>query len=243
MQRGSGSEFAGRSNPLPGRALHSNVPRGGEYDEIELPPIAPFVRRHHRLHVCCPQCRAGVKGALPAVANGSPFGPRLHALVLYLKTFQAISFARLEGMLDEVFGVRVSQGALANMLRRSQQPFEAAKLEIIDNLRQADMVASDETGIRIEGSNGYHWVFMSNRAVVHEAQHSRAAQVVRDILLSDAMHRLPGEAWAITARRSGSRMGTARNKSMDTTIKPALRTWLAISPMGSRTAPNICLST
>ena len=182
MQRGSGSEFAGRSNPLPGRALHSNVPRGGEYDEIELPPIAPFVRRHHRLHVCCPQCRAGVKGALPAVANGSPFGPRLHALVLYPKTFQAISFARLEGMLDEVFGVRVSQGALANMLRRSQQPFEAAKLEIIDNLRQADMVASDETGIRIEGSNGYHWVFMSNRAVVHEAQHSRAAQVVRDIM-------------------------------------------------------------
>jgi transposase len=154
----------------------------GEYDEIDLPPIAPLVRRHRRMCVCCPQCRARVKGALPAAANGSPFGPRLHALVLYLKTFQAVSFARLEGMLDEVFGLKVSQGALANMLRRSQQPFAASKRRLVDNLRQADVVVSDETGIRIEGSNGYHWVFLSDRAVVHEVQLSRAAQVVRDVM-------------------------------------------------------------
>jgi len=117
-----------------------------EYDEIDLPPIAPFVRRHRRLRgrlrVCCPQCRARAKGALPPAATGSPFGPRLHALVLYLKTFQAVSFARLAGMLDEVFGLRVSQGALANMLMRSHKPFGAAKQGIIGDLRQAEMVAS-----------------------------------------------------------------------------------------------------
>ena len=154
----------------------------GEYDEIDLPPIAPFVRRHRRLRVCCPQCRARVKGALPPAATGSPFGPRLHALVLYLKTFQAVSYVRLAGMLDEVFGLKVSQGALSNMLKRSHQPFSTAKLEIIDTLRQADVVASDETSIRIEGSNGYHWVFRSSQAIVHEAQLSRAAQVVRDVM-------------------------------------------------------------
>ncbi len=154
----------------------------GEYDEIDLPPIAPFVRRHRRLRVCCPQCRTRVKGALPSVANGSPFGPRLHALVLYLKTFQAVSFVRLAGMLDEVFGLKLSQGALANMLKRSHQPFEAAKQEIVGTLRQAEVVASDETGIRIEGLNGYHWVFRSDQAIVHEAQLSRAAQVVRDVM-------------------------------------------------------------
>jgi len=134
------------------------------------------------LHVCCPNCGTRVKGALPPFANGSPFGPRLHALVLYLKTFQAVSFARLVGMLDEVFGLSLSQGALANMLERSHQPFEAAKQDIIGDLRQAEMVASDETGIRIEGLNGYHWVFRSDQAVVHEAQLSRAAQVVRDVM-------------------------------------------------------------
>lgn len=165
-------------------ALDEHLPADviGEYDEIDLPPITPFVWRHRRLRVCCPQCRARVKGALPRAAAGSPFGPRLHALVLYLKTFQAVSFVRLAGMLDEVFGLKVSQGALANMLKRSHQPFEAARLEIIDNLRQAEVVASDETGIRIEGLNGYHWVFLSDQAIVHEAQLSRAARVVRDVM-------------------------------------------------------------
>ena len=154
----------------------------GEYDEIEVPPIQPFVRRHRRLSVCCPQCSGQVKGPLPEAACGSPFGPRLHALVLYLKTFQAISFVRLERMLADLFGITLSQGALANMLRRSHVPFAAQKIDIVSDLRRADVVASDETGIRIEGLNGYHWVFMSNQAIVHEAQLSRAAQVVRDVM-------------------------------------------------------------
>jgi transposase len=154
----------------------------GEYDEIEVPPIAPFVRRHRRLCVCCPHCSSKVKAPLPDAAHGSPFGPRLHGLVLYLKTFQAISFVRLEGMLSDLFGIKISQGALNNMLKRSHVPFEAIKSDIIQDLRHATMVASDETGIRIEGLNGYHWVFMSNQAIVHEAQLSRAAQVVRDVM-------------------------------------------------------------
>ncbi len=154
----------------------------GEYDEIELPDLRPFIRRHRRFEVCCPHCRAQVKAALPKAAIGSPFGPRLHALALYMKTFHAVSFARLEKMFDEVFGLKVSQGALANMLRRAHLPFAVEKQRVIADLRQAEMVASDETGIRIEGLNGYHWVFLSKRAVVHEAQLSRAAQVVRDMM-------------------------------------------------------------
>ncbi|MCP4063737.1 MAG: transposase, partial [Gammaproteobacteria bacterium] len=91
----------------------------------------------------CPHCRARVKGDLPDAATGTPFGPRLHALALYLKTCQAVSFARLAGMFAEVFGVKVSQGTLANMLKRSHRSFEAARQETINELRQADVVASD----------------------------------------------------------------------------------------------------
>ena len=154
----------------------------GEYDEIEVPRIKPFVRRHRRLCVCCPHCSSKVKAPLPKAAHGSPFGSRLHGLAVYLKTFQAISFVRLEGMLNDLFGVKISQGGLNNMLKRSHQPFEVRKTGIIRDLRHADVVASDETGIRIEGLNGYHWVFMSSAAIVHEAQLSRAAQVVRDVM-------------------------------------------------------------
>jgi transposase len=165
-------------------ALDGDLPGDvvGEYDSVEVPLIAPLVTRHRRLGVRCPHCSARVRGPVPDAAHGSPFGPRLHGLALYLKTYHAVSFARLEGMLADLFGVKVSQGALANMLKRSHAPFVDRKKDIIKDLRCADAVASDETGIRIEGLNGYHWVFMSNQAIVHEAQLSRAAQVVRDVM-------------------------------------------------------------
>ena len=160
---------------LPGKVI-------GEYDEIEVPPITPFVRRHRRICVECPHCYALVDAPVPDAAKGSPFGSRLHGLAVYLKTFQAISFVRLEQMFADLFGLKISQGALANMLKRSHVLFAEQKKDIIQELRRADRVASDETGIRIEGLNGYHWVFMSERAIVHEAQLSRAAQVVHDVM-------------------------------------------------------------
>ena len=44
------------------------------------------------------------------------------------------------------------------------------------------MVASDETGVRIEGSNATHWVFRCAQAVVHQAAPTRAASVVRAMM-------------------------------------------------------------
>ncbi len=49
-------------------------------------------------------------------------------------------------------------------------------------LRQAKAVACDETGVRIEGANAYHWVFRSREAVVHHASPTRAACVVRAMM-------------------------------------------------------------
>ena len=67
----------------------------GEYDEIELPPMRPFVRRHRRFSIRCAHCGKATAAALPAVAKGAPFGPRIHALAVYLKSLQLFSYERL----------------------------------------------------------------------------------------------------------------------------------------------------
>ena len=54
----------------------------GAHDSVDLPPILPVVTRHQRLACACPGCGARVK-ADPLVA-GSPFGPNIQALALYL---------------------------------------------------------------------------------------------------------------------------------------------------------------
>ena len=154
----------------------------GEYDAIELPPVSPYVVRHRRFACRCSDCGAPVRAPLPAAANGTPFGPRVHALAVYLKTFQALSYERLQRVFADVFGLTISQGALMNMFARTAAPFQAETDAAIAQLRSARSVASDETGVRIEGLNAFHWVFRCKDAVVHVPDFTRAAEVVRTMM-------------------------------------------------------------
>lgn len=165
-------------------SLSSDLPAEvvSEHDKVELPAIKPFVERHRRLAVRCPSCGAMVVAPVPAAAKGTPFGPRLHAVATYFKTFQALSYERLQGAFDHLFGLAISQGGLMNMLRRAQRTFAAKRDNAVAVLRQANVIASDETGVRIEGSNSFHWVFRCADAVVHQASPTRGAVVIRDMM-------------------------------------------------------------
>ncbi|SFI45789.1 IS66 family transposase [Methylobacterium brachiatum] len=167
-----------------GGDLHTALPTEvvGVSERIELPEVAPVVTQHRRLAVHCPACGTRVVEAVPEAARGTPFGPRLHAVATYLKTFQALSYARLQAALSDLFGLTLSQGGLMNLLQRAQRRFRSGREEAVSILRRATVVASDETGVRIEGSNAYHWVFHSAKAVVHTASPTRGAIVVREMM-------------------------------------------------------------
>jgi transposase len=44
----------------------------GEYDEIEIPPVKPYVVRHRRYACRCACCGSQVKAPAPAVATTTP---------------------------------------------------------------------------------------------------------------------------------------------------------------------------
>src|SRR4051795_257921 len=94
------------------------------HEWVELPAVKPLVTHHRRLAVDCPACGTRVVAPVPEAARGTPFGPRLHAVATYLKTFQALSYERLQGALSDLFGLHLSQGGLMNLLRRAQGRFE-----------------------------------------------------------------------------------------------------------------------
>jgi len=154
----------------------------GSYDEIDTPPVKPHVVRHRRYSCRCQRCGAETKASAPAVATSTPFGPRIHALAVYFKCFHALSYERLCGLFRDVFGLAISEGAVMNMFVRARSTFSAEAEKARTALRSARFVASDETGVRIEGANAYHWVFHCKDAVVHQPDYSRAARVVEDVM-------------------------------------------------------------
>lgn len=167
-----------------GAAIAADTPGAivGEYDRIDIPPLSPEVERHRRLSCACPGCGIAVKAPVPEAAAGSPFGPTISALAFYLRHVQHVSYQRLEALFADIFGLTISQGALGNLFRRGGERFAAGKADILARLRRAEAVASDETGVRIEGLNARQWVFRSKDAVLHEMAFSRGAGVVRDVM-------------------------------------------------------------
>ena len=167
-----------------GGDLHTALPTEvvSVSERIELPEVAPMVTQHRRLAVHCPTCGTRMVAPVPEAARGTPFGPRLHAVATYLKTFQALSYERLQAAFSDLFGLTLSQGGLMNLLQRAQRRFRSGRDEAVSTLRRATVVASDETGVRIEGSNAFHWVLHSAQAVVHTASPTRGAIVVREMM-------------------------------------------------------------
>ena len=115
----------------------------GEYDEIEIAPVKPHVIRHRRFACHCVHCGLIAKAPAPAVATSTPFGPAIHALAIYLKGFQALSYERLRGLFRDAFGLSVSEGALMNMFIRSHPKFKIEADHAKAVLRVAQVVSSD----------------------------------------------------------------------------------------------------
>lgn len=153
------------------------------YDHIELPPIRPVITRVHRHRGRCPSCRRNFTAPVPhGMPPGSPFGADLTALILHLHVTQAIGFERLVRLLDEVFGIRISEGAIANMLARAQTLLTAAAETTAAEVRRSKVVASDETSARVDGKTWWQWVLLSSTAVHHLIANSRGAAVLSDFL-------------------------------------------------------------
>jgi transposase len=129
------------------------------YDRIEIPEIKPDVTQV-RLHSgICPCCARRFTAAPPeGLEPGSPFGPNLRALVLYLRFVQAISFARLSRLLSDLLGVEISEGALVNILDESRSAFAHQTSLIRARLLGSSILQSDETSVRVGKRNWWTWV-------------------------------------------------------------------------------------
>jgi transposase len=153
------------------------------YDHLDLPPLRPVVTRVHRHRGMCPCCRRGFSAPAPdGMAPGSPFGPGIVALILHLHVTQAISFERLARLMAEVFGLTISEGAIANLLARAEPRLTTAAAAIAEAVRGAKVVASDETSARVAGHTHWQWVMLSDTAIYHKIADSRAAAVITGFL-------------------------------------------------------------
>lgn len=153
------------------------------YDHIDLPPIKPVTTRINLYRARCRCCSRRVTAAAPAdMQPGSPFGPGIQSIAAYLHGCQMVSYSRLTEVFDGLFGLKISEGAIANMLARLQKPFAAAADRIADIVRASPVIASDETSARVNGRTHWQWLFASAAAVYHTIVPTRGKAVPVEFL-------------------------------------------------------------
>jgi len=153
------------------------------YDRIEIPEITPDVTRVVLHGGVCPCCAGRFKATAPAgLEPGSPFGPNLRAFVLYLRFGQAIPFERLARLLRDLFGLEISEGALAKLLQDSAPAFAAQTSLVKQRLLSSTVLASDETSMRVGKKTFWTWVFHHADSACFVIRPSRGKAVVREFL-------------------------------------------------------------
>jgi transposase len=174
----------------PARCAHCQAALGeadqtlaDRFDKLDLPKVAPVVTRVERYAGHCRGCGTTTLAPLPeGLEPGTPFSRDIVALAMYLRFVHHVSYRRLSRLLLELFGLAISEGALDAAFRRGKPCFDAETSAILARLRCARVVCSDETGVRIDGQNGWNWVFQNDEVVIHVIRHSRGAGVVAEVM-------------------------------------------------------------
>ncbi len=130
------------------------------YDRIEIREIKPQVTRMALHGGICPCSAKRFKVTPPpGLEPGSPFGPNLRALAIYLRASHAVSYERLARLMSDLLGLEISEGALVNILDGSREAFAEQTSLIRARLLSGSIRQSDETGMRIGKKTWWTWVF------------------------------------------------------------------------------------
>ncbi len=149
----------------------------------ELPPVKPVVIETQQHIVICPHCQQANQGQLPEGLEAERyFGPNLEATVVYYHHQQHMSYARIVEAMEEMHGVTLSEGAVAQILARAGQSAEPKAEEIKQRVITSQVIKSDETSARVEGRNWWQWVFIGGQAVYHTIAPSRSADEIASVM-------------------------------------------------------------
>lgn len=149
---------------------------------FELPEIKLETTEYIVNEVVCPICKKVHKTEFPkTVTQPVQYGERMQAFMSYLTDYQLIPLERATEMISDITGQKVSEGTLVNVNKRLNNSLEGVETTIKEQLKNAEVVHFDETGMRQGGKT--KWLHSaSTEKLTHYAVHEkRGAKATKEI--------------------------------------------------------------
>jgi transposase-like protein len=137
----------------------------------------------HRFHRCyCGNCDKLVEPEFYDALPNARFGLKLMILILILKLDCRIPSNKVVSILDSVFGVKISDGEVYNILRQLSEAFGDYYKELEQKIKDALAKHIDETSWRINGKNNWLWIFINKEVALFVVRKKRSSKVPIEIL-------------------------------------------------------------
>jgi transposase len=161
--------------------LLDDDPRVIQQAEVQENPLR--IEEHRGPVYWCGRCHRKHTAPLPIeIERGGLLGPRLTAIVAYLKGGCHASFSTIRKYLRDVLRIKVSRGKLSKVVQKVSNALENAYNEIRERLAQQEKLNVDETGHKDNGDNYWTWCFRAEAFVFFSIAGSRGSDVLFDLL-------------------------------------------------------------
>jgi transposase len=153
---------------------------------IEVPDPPPVTITHHRIFKgWCAQCQRWYEAPVDLrteVLGQGRLGVRLISLIATLRTVMRLPIRQIRDLVHILHGVQVSNGEIVEVLHRLVAHAHPLLAELKTAIRASPAVQADETGWREDGQNGYIWSVCTPTIRYYEYHHSRAGEVVTELI-------------------------------------------------------------
>lgn len=156
----------------------------------EIPPVRPRVTHLVTYRGQCPHC-GEVQSTHPLKTSDAigaaqvQLGPRAQALAATLNKQHGLTMRTTCRVLDQVAGLRLSPGGLAQVVQRVGNKAEGPYDALVVDVRAAAAVFVDETSWYVGGPGPWLWVFTTATETVYRVEPGRGRAVVTATLGPD----------------------------------------------------------
>jgi len=151
--------------------------------QVEIIERPTRITEHRGLRYWCSHCRKEHTAPVPkSVVKAGLAGPRLTALVAYLKGACHASFSTIRKYFRDVLKLTISRGALAKLINKASSAMAAVHEALRDQLPHEPRLNVDETGHKEHGKSLWTWCFRAEMFTLFKIDPSRGSDVLIDVL-------------------------------------------------------------
>ena len=169
--------------PCCGGLLHDVELAPQTLQEVDIEEILIRVREHRSIAQQCSEChKLHFASFPPELVRAGLVGPRLTALVGFLKSACHMSYSGIRKFFRDVVGFRISRGQLRKLIGKVTTSLQDPYEELLKLLPQEDQLNVDETGHKDNGKRLWTWCFRAMTFTLFKISPSRGSAVLLEVL-------------------------------------------------------------